>query len=76
MFIRSNSNKSEYPRVTVYINIRLSSLCFSIQKDVIDHRDILLASFFNNGDIFWLINIYSDASHSALKYLKDTGMNI
>jgi len=76
MFIRSNSNKSEYPRVAVYINIRLSSLCFSIQKDVIDHRDILLASFFNNGDIFWLINIYSDASHSALKYLKDTGMNI
>ena len=76
MFIRSNSNKSEYPRIVVYINIRLSSLCFSIQKDVIDHRDILLASFFNNGDIFWLINIYSNTSHSTLKYLKDTRMNI
>jgi len=45
-------------------------------KDVIDHRDILLASFFNNGDIFWLMNIYSDASYFALKYLKDTEVNI
>ena len=53
-----------------------SSLQFSIRKDIIDHRDILLASFFNNGDIFWLMNIYSDASHSALKYLKDTEVNI
>ena len=75
-FIRSNTNESEYPRVAIYINIRLSSLCFSIWKDVINHRDILLASFFNNGDIFWLMNVYSDASHSALKYLKNTGVNI
>ena len=25
---------------------------------------------------FWLMNIYSDSSHSALKYLKDTEANI
>ena len=76
MFVRSNNNESNYPRITIYINIRLFSLHFSIQKDVIDHRDILFASFFNNGDIFWLMNVYSDTSHSALKYLKDTEVNI
>ena len=76
IFIRSNTNKSKYLRVAVYINIRLSFLYFSIHKDIIDHRDILLASFFNNSDIFWLMNVYSDTSHSALKYLKDTEVNI
>ena len=76
MFIRSNTNESDCPRVVIYINIRLSSLHFSIQKDIIDCRDILLASFSNNGDIFWLMNVYSDAPHSTLKYLKDTEVNI
>ena len=75
-FIRSNTNESEYPRVAIYINIRLSFLCFSIHKDIIDHRDILLTSFFNNSDIYWLMNVYSDTSHSALKYLKNTEVNI
>jgi len=65
-----------YPRVIIYINIRLSSLHFSLCKDVINHRNILLVLFFNNNDIFWLMNIYSDSSHSALKCLKDTKANI
>ena len=60
----------------MFINIRLSSFRFSFRKDVINHRDILLTSFFNNGDIFWLMNIYSDSSHSVIKYLKDTEFNI
>ena len=75
-FIRSNTNESEYLKVAIYINIRLSFLCFSIYKDIINHRDILLTLFFNNGDIFWLMNVYSNASHFALKYLKDTEVNI
>jgi len=52
MFIRHNTNESNDLRVAVYINIRLSSLQFSIWKDIIDHKDILLASFFNNGNLF------------------------
>ena len=39
-------------------------------------RVIYLVSFFNNGNIFWLVNMYSDSSHSVLKYLKDTEVNI
>ena len=33
-------------------------------------------SFFNQESIFFLINIYSDLSQLALKYLKDTEINI
>ena len=62
--------------MVVYINIRLSFLCFSIYKDIIDHKDILLTSFFNNSDILWIMNIYSDSSYSTLKYLKNTKVNI
>ena len=50
--------------------------CFSLQKDVIDHRDILLVLFFNNNNIFWIMNICSDSFHFALKYLKDTEANV
>ena len=75
-FARTNANENQCPRVVIYVNIRLSYLCFSLHKDIIDYRDILLVSFFNNSDIFWLMNIYSDSSHSALKYLKNTEVNI
>jgi len=76
IFTRPYTNESECSRVIIYINIRLSSFCFSLQKDIIDYRDILLVLFFNNGNIFWLMNVYSNLSHSALKYLKDTEVDI
>ena len=63
-------------RVLVYINIRLSSLCFFLRKDIFNHRDILLVSFFNNNSVFWILNVYSDSLYSALKYFKDTEVNI
>ena len=75
-FARTTDLVNDFPRVVIYINIRLSLLCFSLCKDVINHRDILPVLFFNNNNIFWLMNIYSDSSHSALKYLKDTKANI
>ena len=63
-------------RVISYINIHLSSLWFSLWKNVINYRDILLAFFFNNNSIFWVINVYSDSSHTILKYLKNAEINI
>ena len=41
-----------------------------------NHRDISCVFFFNCGSIYFLINIYSDLSQTALKYLKDTEANI
>jgi len=63
-------------RVVTYVNIRLSSLCFSLHKDILSYKDILIVSFFINNNIFFLINIYSDFLYSALKYLKNTGVDI
>jgi len=62
--------------VAIFINIRLSSFCFSFYKDIIDYRDILLVSFFNKGVICWLMNVYPDLSHTAIKYLKDTEFDL
>ena len=72
IFSRSSEMENDYPRVVIYVNIRISPLYFSLCKDVINHKDILFIFFFNNNDIFWLVNVYSDSFHAALKYLKDT----
>ena len=75
-FARELCSANDSPRVIIYINIRLSSFRFSFCKDIINHKDILLASFFNDNNIFWIMNVYSDSFHSVLKYLKDTEVNI
>ena len=36
----------------------------------------LVFFFFNHSSIYYLINVYSDLSQSALKYLKDTEVNL
>jgi len=69
-------SSNDFPKVLVYINIRLASLCFSLRKDIFNHRDILLVSFFNNNSVFWILNIYSNSLHSTLKYFKNTEVNI
>ena len=51
-------------------------MCFSLWKDIHNHKYICCFSFFNNSSVFFMINIYSDNNHSALKYLKDTEANI
>ena len=76
IFTRKPVSSNDLPWVAIFVNIRLLSLCFSLRKDVINHRDILLLSFLNNGDSFWIMNVYSDSSHSTIKYLKDTELNI
>ena len=75
-FARELCLTNDSPRVIIYINIRLSSFRFSLQKDIINHRDILLAFFFNDNVIFWIMKIYSNFSHFTLKFLKDTKVNI
>jgi len=76
IFTRKLESMNNFLRVAIYVNIRLSSLYFSLHRDIINFKDILLVSFFNNNDVFWPMNIYSDSLHSASKYLKDTEVNI
>ena len=75
-FSRTPKDNNDFPRVISYINIRLSSLRFLFHKDIFDHRDINIISFSINGHCHYILNIYSDLSHMALKYLKDTEVNI
>ena len=75
-FARIPSDDKDFSRVIAYINIHLSSLRFLLCKDIINHRDISLISFFNNNVYYYILNVYSDLSHTALKYLKDTEVNI
>ena len=75
-FTRNSESMNNFSRVVIYVNIRLFSLYFSLYRDIINFKDILLISFFNNNNVFWLMNIYSDSSHLALKYLKNTKVNI
>jgi len=75
-FTRKLESMNNFSRVAIYVNIKLYSLRFSLCRDIINFKDIFLVSFFNNNDIFWLMNVYSDSSYSALKYLKDTEVNI
>ena len=63
--------ENDSSHVVLYINIRISSMQFSPCKDILNHKDIYLISFLNNNNIFSLINIYSDLSQIALKYLKN-----
>ena len=75
-FARIPSDDKDSPRVISFINIHLSSFRFLLCKDIINHRDINLISFFNNNICYYILNVYSDSSHTALKYLKDTEVNI
>jgi len=74
-FSRNTTHVNNSPEVITYINICFSSLCFAFYKDIYNHRDISLVSFFNNNSVFYLMNIYSDSSQTALKYLKDSEVN-
>jgi len=76
LFARFPLERSYLPRVITYINICLSSLQFLLCNDIINHRDISLIFFFNNNICYYIMNIYSDSFHSALKYFKNTEINI
>ena len=76
LIARTPSCDKDSPRVISYINIHLLSFRFLLCKDIINHKDISLISFFNNNICYYILNIYSDSSHTALKYLKDTEVNI
>ena len=60
MFLRALNTENEHPRVLTYINIKLIRLCFSLRKDIFNHRDINLLLFFNCGIMCSIINVYLD----------------
>ena len=47
-----------------------------MRKDILNHRDISYILFFNHDSVYFLINVYLDSFQVALKYLKNTEINI
>jgi len=76
VFSKCLSQANNFSQVVTYINICLSSLRFSLQNNILNHKDISCISFLNHSLSYFLINIYSDLSQLALKYLEDTEVNI
>ena len=60
IFFMQLHNDNENSRVIIYINARLIQLYFALRKNILNHRDINCIFFFNNGFIFFMINIYPD----------------
>ena len=75
-FSRNPSIHHDSLMVITYISTQLANLYFVLHKDIFNHRNISCISFFNCSSIYFLLNIYSDSSQSALKYLKNTKVNI
>ena len=63
-------------RVMCFIHSRLSRLCFALRRDIVDHRNIQLLSFFNRGRCQFLMNVYSDDLHIAVDFLSREALNI
>jgi len=75
-FSRPTNNNNDHSCIILYINTHLSYLQFSLWKDIFNYKDVNCFSFFNNGDIFFMLNIYLDGYQTTLKYLKNTKVNL
>ena len=76
IFVRTLNTENEYSKVLTYINIRLIRLQFVLRRDIFKYKDINLLFFFSHGIMYFLINIYLDDHQFALKYLKNTEVNL
>ena len=69
-------DSEQTPRVMCFMHSRLSRLRFALRRDIVDHRDIQLLSFFNRGRCQFLMNVYSDNLHIAVNFLSREALNI
>jgi len=74
--VRLPRDSESPPWVMAFIHTCLSRLRFALRRDVIDHRDILLLFFFDRNECHFLINMYSDDHHSAVKFMLDQVIDI
>ena len=59
-FARTPTNQLDSLRVSIYINICTSCLCFSLWNDIFNHRDISCISFLiRDLFFFWLMFIWT-----------------
>ena len=49
---------------------------FFTKEEYFNHQDINLISFFNHSIICFILNVYLDNQQNALKYMKNTKINL
>ena len=59
-----------------FIYFKLFKLRFALKRDIVDHRNIQLLSFFNRGRWQFLMNVYSYDLHTAVNFLTTEALNI
>ena len=69
-------DSKDIPQVMAFIHSHLFRLRFSLRRDIVDYCDILLLFFFNRGECYFLMNVYSDNHHSAIKFMLDQIIDI
>ena len=69
-------DSEQTPRVMCFIHSRLSRLCFALGRDIVDHRNIQLLSFFNRDRCQFFMNVYSDDLYTAVNFLSREALNI
>ncbi|KXN89367.1 hypothetical protein AN958_05791, partial [Leucoagaricus sp. SymC.cos] len=57
------------PCVMAYVHRRLAVLCPSMQRDIIDHHNLLVLSLFTPRGMVNLLNVYSDNAHTVINLL-------
>jgi len=60
------------PHVMAYVSKHLASYCPALWQDIVNHQDIMLLSLFTGCKPLNLLNIYSDAQHTAITWLSRT----
>jgi len=76
LFIQNNLSQDNFPHVATYINKQLVKLRFSLRLDIANHRDINIVAFYNQQDVNFIINIYSDSNQSAFHALRNNIANL
>ena len=74
--VQFSQDSEQTPRVMCFIHSRLSRLCFALGRDIVDHRNIQLLSFFNRDRCQFFMNVYSDDLHTAINFLSREALNI
>ena len=62
-------SQDNYARVTTYVNKCLLRIRFTSQLDIVNHHDINILSFYNDQNINFIINVYSDSNQTTLQFL-------
>jgi len=76
----SNTSQENYPCIATYINKQILYLRFTLYTNLINHCDINVLVFYNDWDINFIINIYSDSNQIVLQTLhcniRDIGITV